>query len=95
MELRDEQPTQHEIGDRTYVVAPVQPLDVDGVRTVEVGTGLFFLAGIALLPFYDRLVDDGHTWWLWTCAAGTGLGLLGLEYVRRRRKARRERDASA
>ena len=29
---------QHEIGNRTYIVADVEPLDVDGVRTVEVGT---------------------------------------------------------
>ena len=27
-------------------------------------------------------------WWLWTCLAGFGLGLFGLEYCRRRRKAR-------
>ena len=28
-----------------------------------------------------------HAWWLWTCLAGFGLGLFGLEYCRRRRKA--------
>ena len=39
VELRDEQPKKHEIGNRTYIVADVEPLDVDGVRTVEVGTG--------------------------------------------------------
>ena len=55
MELRDEQPTQHEIGNRTYIVAEVEPLDVDGVRTVEVGVGLWVLGFVALLPFYGRL----------------------------------------
>ena len=30
---------KHEIGNRTYIVADVDPLDVDGVRTVEVGGG--------------------------------------------------------
>lgn len=90
VEFRDNQPTQHEIGNRTYMVAEVAPLDVDGVRTVEVGVGLWLLAFIALLPFYGRLQDAGHVWWLWTCLAGFGLGLFGLEYCRRRHKARAE-----
>ncbi|MDQ3350203.1 MAG: DUF2530 domain-containing protein [Acidobacteriota bacterium] len=95
MELRDNQPMQHEFGNKTYFVADVEPLDVDGVRTVEVGTAIFFLAALALLPFYGRLQDDGSTWWLWTCLAGMGLGLLGLEYCRRRRKYRTERQLRA
>lgn len=63
----------------------VAPLDIDGVRTVGVGTLLWGLAFVALLPFYPSLQRSGHLWWLWTCAAGLGLGLLGLEYCRRRR----------
>ena len=93
MELRDNQPMKHEIGDRTYFVADVEPLDVDGVRTVQVGTAVFFVGFLALLPFYGRLEDDGHTWWLWMCLAGVGLGLFGLEYCRRRRVYRAERAA--
>ena len=85
----DEQPMTHEIGNRTYIVADVDPLDVDGVRTLEVGVGLWFLAFLALLPFYGRLEDSGRVWWLWTCLAGFGLGLFGLEYCRRRRNRRR------
>ena len=88
VELRDDQVTKHEIGNRTYIVANVEPLDVDGVRTVEVGSALWLLGFLALLPFYDRLSEDGRLWWLWTCLTGFGLGLLGLEYCRRRRKAR-------
>jgi hypothetical protein len=91
VELRDDNTTQHEIGNRTYIVAPVAPLDVDGVRTVEVGAAVWLVAFIALLPFYGALQDSGRTWWLWTCMAGFGLGLFGLEYCRRRRKARAER----
>lgn len=68
-----------------YDDAAVQPLDVTGVRTVAVGTGLWLLAFIALLPFHSTLSDHGRGWWLWTCAAGLGLGLVGLEYCRRRR----------
>jgi hypothetical protein len=93
VELRDEQPTQHEFGNRIYIVADVEPLDVDGVRTVEVGTVAWLVAFLALLPFYSRLEDAGRTWWLWTCLAGFGLGLFGLEYCRRRRHTRAERAA--
>ena len=87
------QPLQHEIGNRTYFIADVAPLDVDGVRTVEVGSALWFIAFLALLPFYGRLEDSGRVWWLWTCLAGLGLGLIGLEYCRRRRRARIEQAA--
>ena len=68
---------QHEIGNRTYLIAPVEPLDVDGVRTVQVGTGLFLLGFLGLLPFYGRLEETGRTWVLWMCLTGVGLGLLG------------------
>jgi hypothetical protein len=88
MELRDDQPIVHEIVNRTYLVADVEPLDVDGVRTVQVGVALWVLGFVALLPFYGRLRDGGHGWMLWTCAAGCGLGLLGLEYCRRRKRTR-------
>ncbi len=88
VELRDEQPKQHEIGSRTYIVADVDPLDVDGVRTVTVGSILWLIGFLGLLPFYGQLHDSGRSWWLWTCLAGLGLGLFGLEYTRRRRRAR-------
>ncbi len=77
---------QIEIRDKTYVVAKVEPLDVTGVRTVTVGTVIWLVAFVALLPFYSTLQDHGRDWWLWTCLAGFGLGLLGLEYCRRRRR---------
>ena len=92
MEFRDEQPTQHEFGNHTFFVADVEPLDVDGVRTVEVGVAAWLVGFLALLPFYGRLEESGNVWWLWTCLAGFGLGLFGLEYCRRRRRARAERD---
>lgn len=76
---------QIEIRQKTYVTAKVQPLDVTGVRTVTVGTVLWVIAFVALLPFYSTLEESGRAWWLWVCPAGFGLGLLGLEYCRRRR----------
>lgn len=83
----------HEIGKRKYVVAKVDPLDVDGTRTVAVGSALFLLGFLVLLPFHDRLEDAGRSWWLWTCLAGFGLGVIGWDYCRRR-KRRREARAS-
>lgn len=79
---------KHEIGNRTYLIAPVEPLDVDGVRTVQVGTALFFVAFVGLLPFWGTLQEEGRTWLLWMCLAGVGLGLLGMEFCRRRRDVR-------
>ena len=37
------------------------------------------------------LTDTGRTWWLWTCMAGLGLGLFGIDHCRRRRRARQQR----
>lgn len=87
MDLDDDR-TSHEIGRRTYVVAPVAPLDVDGVRTVAVGTALWLVGFLGLLPFYGTLDEAGRTWWLWTCLAGVGLGLFGIDFCRRRTRAR-------
>lgn len=63
----------------------VPPLDVDGVRTTQVGTALWALALLALLPFWSLLAEAGRLWWIWTCTAGLGMGLIGIEYTRRRR----------
>lgn len=95
VELRDEQPDRHEIGNRTYIVAPVDPLDVDGVRTVAVGVAVWLLGFLALLPFYSRLEATARGWLLWTCLAGVGLGLVGLAYCSRRRHARRQARGDA
>jgi hypothetical protein len=79
--------TAHKIGDRRYLVAEVEPLDVDGVRTMQVGSALWLLAFLVLLPFTDRLRDAGRGWWLVTALVGLALGLIGWDYCRRRRSA--------
>jgi len=66
---------------------PAKPLDVDGVRTAKVGTLVWAVAFLALVPFAGRLTDDGRGWWLWTCAAGVVLGLVAI-LVSSRRRAR-------
>ena len=81
--------TEHAFANRTYLVANVEPLDVNGVRTIGFGALLWLVAFVALLPFRSTLQDSGRLWWLWTCLAGAGLGLVGWEYCRRRRAALR------
>jgi len=63
-----------------------EPLDVDAVRVVTAGTVLWAMAGLLLAAFgRGWLADHDRGWWLWTCAAGAGLGVLGVWYCRRRR----------
>lgn len=61
-------------------------MDLDGVLTMTVGTVLWAVATIALIPFWGTLQGDGRQWWLWSALAGFGLGLIGIEYCRRRRR---------
>lgn len=72
-------------------------MDVDGVRTVAIITVLWALAFVVLAFFRSELDDAGRGWWIWACLAGVGLGLLGLEYCRKRRDAiaRAELDEEA
>jgi hypothetical protein len=62
------------------------PLETDDVRVVAVGTALWALALLALLVL--RVAGtEVRDWWLGMCAWGVGLGLLGVIYTRRRRRA--------
>ncbi len=67
------------------VEAPIQPLDVTGLRTVGVGTAGFLGATAYLLLFQlDWMRETDRLWWLWTCFAGLGLGVFGFVYCTRR-----------
>lgn len=74
--------------DERWRVADVEPIDPFGLRTVTIGTVLWVVAFVALLPFYDTLRETGRLWWLWTCLGGFGMGLCGIELSKRR--ARRD-----
>lgn len=89
-ELGHPQVTEFEIGNRTHRVAEdVQPLDMDGVLTMIVGTVLWGVAAVAMMPFLGTLDAAGRGWWMWTTVAGFGLGLIGIEYCLLRRAALR------
>lgn len=63
----------------------LKPLDVSGIRTVAVGTALWLVAFVVMIPFHGQLSAGHHLWWLWTVLAGFGLGLFGWEYCRLRK----------
>lgn len=86
--MSDKQPTVHQVGKRTFIVADVDPLDLDGVRTMQVGTAVWLVALVALLPFRSQLEADDRSWWIWVCVAGFGLGLVGWDHCRRKRRER-------
>ncbi|ARQ70121.1 DUF2530 domain-containing protein [Streptomyces marincola] len=70
-----------------------EPLEGNVVATVLTGTVVWAVLFVAQAPFWGWYADRGHAWWLWTCLAGTGLGLFGLWFVRRREAAlARDRD---
>jgi len=71
----------------------VAPLDVDAVRTVQIGTALWAIALVATLIFREQLQDDGREWWVWTCVAGVILGSMGVVITTRRRKRIAAADA--
>ncbi len=85
---------EHRPHPRFLAQAEIEPLDVDGVRAVAVGTLMWAVAFVALLPFADRLRQSGADWWLWVCLTGVGLGLIGLAYCLWRR-SRLRRPAAA
>ncbi|MER5729200.1 DUF2530 domain-containing protein [Streptomyces sp. NPDC002138] len=61
-----------------------EPLEGPIVATVTGGTILWFELFLVQLPFYGWFAERDLLWWVWCCAAGGVLGLIGLWYVRGR-----------
>lgn len=77
--------TELELGRTTHKVAEVQPMDLDGVTTMSVGTAIWAIAAVVLFVMRDGTAE--HDTWLWTALAGCVLGIAGIVYCRRRRVA--------
>ncbi|MFJ6185169.1 DUF2530 domain-containing protein [Streptomyces sp. NPDC092295] len=75
--------------------AAPEPLEGPVVGTITGGTIIWFALFLLQLPFYGWFSDHGHTWWIWTCLAGGGLGLIGIWYVRGRDAAIKRAAAAA
>ena len=69
-------------------------MEVDLSRVVLIGTVLYAITAVILLPMQSSLTHDGHGRWPWIAVSGVGLGLFGLVYLKRRDKAI-ARDAAA
>ncbi len=63
----------------------LEPMQINEAKVIWIGIGLWAAAFVILLPFRSTLISDGHGWWLYTCLAGAGLGMLGLPMVGRRK----------
>jgi hypothetical protein len=61
-----------------------EPMEVDDVLIVSIGTGLFALAFLVMLPLHSSLQSGGHGRWPWIALAGAVLGLFGIWYCHRR-----------
>ncbi|QHY96321.1 hypothetical protein SSPS47_14480 [Streptomyces sp. S4.7] len=76
-----------------------EPLEGPVVPTIVGGTLIWFVLFLVQIPFYGWFDDHGHLWWVWTCLAGAGLGLIGIWYVLRRdaaiRRTARETDTKS
>jgi hypothetical protein len=70
--------------------AEVEPLDLDGVNSVIVGSAVWLLAMVFVLVRHGHLEDTGRGWWLYAVLAGLALGVIGFVYcIRRRSRVRR------
>ncbi|MGN9774609.1 DUF2530 domain-containing protein [Micromonospora sp. H33] len=70
-----------------------EPLDPPMVPFALAGMAAWAVAGLVLLLFRDRLVENGHENWLWTCLAGFLWGFPGLAVMMRHDTNRRRRRA--
>jgi len=73
------------------------PLEGNDMLIAAIGTAVWAVALIVLVSLGHHLPPSRH-WWIWTCAAGAGLGVFGLLYIPRLKRSRArmaERRAAA
>ena len=62
----------------------LEPLEINGITAVIVGTIVWTVATVIMILMRDQLETSGRGNWVWICACGVLLGLLGIRYTRRR-----------
>jgi hypothetical protein len=67
----------------------LEPLDVDGVAAIGVGTAIWAVLLVIGLLLHSRLQEADRGWWIGVAVSGLLLGLAGLAFVIRRRNAYR------
>jgi len=72
------------MADKRVLVQP-PAVGINTRRITSIGTAIFFVGFLALLPFYGWLGRHDHRVWLWTCLAGAILGLIGYSIMRKHR----------
>ena len=82
-------------GAQPYAPPELPPVNANVFHIVVPVTVLWFVVLIFLLFDIDGLRADGHLIWLWTAAAGTFLGGLGLSVYSWQRSASRRGVKSA
>ena len=80
--------TTYHLASLGYVRRPAPPpLEANDQVVAGVITAAWAVALVVLLVLRDQL-PAGERWWIWTCAAGLAMGLFGLWYVPRVKRAR-------
>ena len=68
-------------------LSPPPPLEGNDQLVTGIITAGWAIALIVLLIVRSSVPSDVR-WWIWTCAAGLGLGLFGLWYLPRLKRSR-------
>ena len=76
-------------------VVVVVPARFSEVAPVAVGTAVWALLFVIGLFIRSDLAESGREWWIWSAAAGVGLGLFGYVFLRRRQARLRARTQPA
>jgi uncharacterized membrane protein len=63
------------------------PLEANDQLVTAIITAAWAVALVVLLALWEQ-IPAGQRWWIWTCAAGLAMGLFGLWYVPRMKRAR-------
>jgi Protein of unknown function (DUF2530) len=63
------------------------PLEANDQLVTAVITGAWTIALVTVLVLRDHL-PPGESWWVWVCTLGLCMGLFGLWYVPRLKRAR-------